>query len=41
LLQCGWRTLRFWNNDILENRDGVLETNAAALGPRIAMEPPP
>jgi len=41
LLQCGWRTLRFWNIDVLENRDGVLETNAAALGPRIAMEPPP
>jgi very-short-patch-repair endonuclease len=27
----GYRVLRFWNNDILENIDGVLETIAAAL----------
>jgi very-short-patch-repair endonuclease len=29
----GWRVLRFWNNEALTNRDGVLEsiTNAAAL----------
>jgi very-short-patch-repair endonuclease len=27
----GWRVLRFWNNDILENTDGVLEVIAAAL----------
>ena len=33
----GWRVLRFWNNDILENRAGVLQTIAAALGPA----PPP
>jgi len=28
---AGWRVLRFWNNDILNNTDGVLETIAAAL----------
>ena len=27
----GYRILRFWNNDILLNRDGVLETILAAL----------
>lgn len=21
----GWRVVRFWNNDLIENRDGVLE----------------
>ena|ERR1700723_1107488 len=27
----GWRVLRFWNNDILNNTDGVIETIVAAL----------
>jgi very-short-patch-repair endonuclease len=27
----GWRVLRFWNNDILANMEGVLETILAAL----------
>jgi very-short-patch-repair endonuclease len=27
----GWRTLRFWNNEILENLDGVLTTIANGL----------
>ena len=27
----GYRVLRFWNNDITENPDGVLETIYAAL----------
>ncbi|HYE27037.1 MAG TPA: endonuclease domain-containing protein [Allosphingosinicella sp.] len=27
----GWRTLRFWNNEITENLDGVLTLIAAAL----------
>jgi very-short-patch-repair endonuclease len=22
----GWRVLRFWNNDVLANKDGVVET---------------
>ncbi|WP_245409695.1 endonuclease domain-containing protein [Allosphingosinicella vermicomposti] len=29
----GYRVLRFWNNDVLENTPGVLETIAAALRP--------
>ena len=32
LRRKGWRVLRFWNNDILGNRAGVLQTIAAALG---------
>jgi len=35
----GWRVLRFWNNEILENRAGVLQAIAAALGPHPL--PPP
>ena len=31
LRRAVWRILRFWNNDIIENRAGVLETIAAAL----------
>ncbi len=34
LRRRGWRILRFWNNNILGNRDGVFETIAAALVPR-------
>ena len=29
----GWRVLRLWNNDILENPTGVLQTIVSALGP--------
>src|SRR5579862_170720 len=32
LYRRGWRVLRFWNNDIIENRDGVLQAIADALG---------
>jgi very-short-patch-repair endonuclease len=35
----GWRILRFWNNDIIENPEGVLQAIAAALGPHPS--PPP
>src|ERR1700760_2850264 len=28
----GWRVLRFWNNEILANREGVLRTIAETLG---------
>jgi len=35
----GWRVLRFWNNEILENRAGVLQAIAAALCPHPS--PPP
>ena len=41
LHQGGWRVLRFWNNDILENREGVLQTIALTLGPHPAEKPPP
>jgi very-short-patch-repair endonuclease len=29
----GWRVLRFWNNDVLSNLDGVLQQLTAALCP--------
>ncbi|HEX8620769.1 MAG TPA: endonuclease domain-containing protein [Allosphingosinicella sp.] len=29
--RLGWRTLRFWNNEITENLDGVLTLIASAL----------
>jgi very-short-patch-repair endonuclease len=31
LRQQGYSVLRFWNNDVLENTDGVLDVIAAAL----------
>jgi very-short-patch-repair endonuclease len=31
LLQNGWRVLRFWNNDVIGNLDGVLTTIAESL----------
>ena len=31
MAELGYRTLRFWNNDVLENIDGVLITIANAL----------
>lgn len=34
LQRGGWRVLRFWNNDVLQNREGVVETILAALPPR-------
>ena len=30
----GWRVLRFWNNDVLANTDGVIAEIVRALGPR-------
>jgi hypothetical protein len=35
----GYLVLRFWNNDVLENLDGVLQTILAALN-KHAPEPP-
>ena len=32
LRQHGWRVLRFWNNDILQNRAGVLQRILEELG---------
>jgi very-short-patch-repair endonuclease len=40
LLAEGYRVLRFWNNDILRNRDGVVETILAALRTEIAAPHP-
>jgi very-short-patch-repair endonuclease len=31
LLKAGFRVLRFWNNDVMENLAGVLETVRVAL----------
>jgi very-short-patch-repair endonuclease len=31
LEQSGWRVLRFWNNDVMDNSEGVLETIRHAL----------
>jgi len=33
LAELGWRTLRFWNNDVLANTEGVLTQLLASLGP--------
>ena len=41
LRQNGWRILRFWNNDIVENRAGILQIIAATLASRPAMGPHP
>jgi very-short-patch-repair endonuclease len=27
----GWRVIRFWNNDLMKNREGVLESLQQAL----------
>jgi very-short-patch-repair endonuclease len=37
----GWRVLRFWNDEILANRPGVLQTIAEALGPWPSRYPHP
>ena len=34
-----YRVLRFWNNDVLRNIDGVLETIAAALDAEASPHP--
>jgi primosomal protein N' (replication factor Y) len=39
LRSLGWRVLRFWNNDVLANEDGVIETILAALGPHPDLPP--
>ncbi len=28
----GYRVIRFWNNDVMENLEGVIETIAAEIG---------
>ena len=41
LAASGWRVLRFWNNDAMRNRDGVLQSiqQAVALTPPLALTP--
>jgi primosomal protein N' (replication factor Y) len=41
LQRQGWRILRFWNNDVLSNRAGVLQTIVAALAERNLLPPYP
>ena len=44
LIDRGYRVLRFWNNDVLANLDGVLETISASVSPspgaRLRRAPP-
>jgi very-short-patch-repair endonuclease len=28
---CGWKVVRFWNNDVIENLDGVADTILAEI----------
>jgi very-short-patch-repair endonuclease len=37
----GWRVLRFWNNDIMSNADGVVEVVLQALQARPSVTPLP
>jgi very-short-patch-repair endonuclease len=32
LQRQGWKVIRFWNNDVLTNTDGVIETISRTLG---------
>ena len=41
LQRRGWRVLRFWNNEILANRRGVLRTIVEMLGPPRERNPHP
>ena len=41
LERAGYLVLRFWNNDVVENIDGVLETIAATLEPQSPSSPHP
>ncbi|MGO9484791.1 MAG: endonuclease domain-containing protein [Rhodomicrobium sp.] len=39
--QSGYRVLRFWNNDVLQNLEGVLETIASELAKKKTPSPQP
>ena len=41
LRQQGWRLLRFWNNEVFENRTGVLQKISDTLGPWPSVYPHP
>jgi hypothetical protein len=33
---CGWRVIRFWNSDVVDNADGVADTRlAGAVTPHL------
>ena len=37
----GWQVLRFWNNDVLANSDGVVELIQSAMASRASTHPRP
>lgn len=37
----GYRVLRFWNNDLTSNMEGVLQAILAAASPSMELPPPP
>jgi very-short-patch-repair endonuclease len=41
LIDQGWRVLRFWNNDVMNNMDGVLTVIVQALAEPPFQLPPP
>ena len=41
LEEKGWRILRFWNNEIVENRDGIATCILEVLGPAPDQMPSP
>jgi very-short-patch-repair endonuclease len=36
LTQQGWRVVRFWNNEVMKNREGVLESLQQTLTPTLS-----
>jgi uncharacterized protein DUF559 len=41
LQACGYRVLRFWNNEVLSNIEGVMSVIDAALRDAAPLRPPP
>jgi hypothetical protein len=41
LARHGYRIIRFWNNDVLDNLDGVLVRRALEVPPPLPASPPP
>jgi very-short-patch-repair endonuclease len=41
LEEAGWRVLRFWNNEVSENLEGMLERIAEALREDVSPHPTP
>jgi very-short-patch-repair endonuclease len=37
----GFRTMRFWNHDVLQNPEGIAETILRAVSRRLDRSPPP